>query len=190
MKNSQKPINHIKNKHTDDLVDHYWGSINYVYGLIKSSELKAGLILSFYGILFNFIYRGTSFLTNKPGNNIFIYIILGLWLCSTGLSIYYSVRCFIPRIERKFNKNVFFFGDIISKFGEVREFSRTFYEISINEERLFQQLGQQIFVLSKIASIKFKNVRRSLKMLGAALLFLLLLILYHLLFIFFSFSHF
>ena len=28
------------------LIDHYWGSINYVFELNKSSEIKAGLILS------------------------------------------------------------------------------------------------------------------------------------------------
>ena len=49
--------NNKKNKHTDDLVDHYWGSIDYVSGLIKASEIKAGLILSFYGILLNFSYN-------------------------------------------------------------------------------------------------------------------------------------
>ena len=42
--------------HTEELVDHYWGSINYVSSLIRASEIKAGLILSFYGILFNIIY--------------------------------------------------------------------------------------------------------------------------------------
>ena len=43
---------HPKNKHTNDLVDHYWGAINYIFGLIKASEIKAGLILSFYGLVF------------------------------------------------------------------------------------------------------------------------------------------
>ena len=51
---------HIKNKHTDDLIDHYWGSINYISSLIKASELKAGLILTFYGILLNFIYTNIA----------------------------------------------------------------------------------------------------------------------------------
>ena len=44
-------------KPNQELTIHYWNSINYFVGLIKSSELKAGLILSFYGILFNFLYQ-------------------------------------------------------------------------------------------------------------------------------------
>ncbi len=43
--------------HAEELVDHYWGSINYVLGLIRASEVKAGLILTFYGILLNFIFQ-------------------------------------------------------------------------------------------------------------------------------------
>ena len=43
--------------HREELVDHYWGSINYVFSLIKASEIKAGLILSFYGILLNQMFR-------------------------------------------------------------------------------------------------------------------------------------
>ena len=29
-----------KPSHTEELVDHYWGSINYVFVLIKASEIK------------------------------------------------------------------------------------------------------------------------------------------------------
>ena len=43
--------------HAEELVDHYWGGINYVLGLIRASEIKAGLLLSFYGILLNFIFQ-------------------------------------------------------------------------------------------------------------------------------------
>ena len=169
----------IKNKHTDDLVDHYWGSINYVTGLIKASELKAGFILSFYGILLNFIYQGTTMAIKNVPNEMILYILLGLWLCCTVASIYFSIRCFIPRIEAKYDKNIFFFRDVISKFGTINEFSKTFYSISRDEDQLFDHLGQQVFVISKIATIKFKNVQRSLKFLALGLLLLLLTIVYY-----------
>ncbi len=174
---SQPP--HIQNKHTDDLVDHYWGSINYVTSLIKASELKAGLILSFYGILLNFIYQSIGMVLEHTPNQIITYILLSLWFCTTVLSIYFSIRCFIPRIEAKYDKNIFFFRDVISKFGNIKEFSKTFYEISMDEDQLFDHLGQQVFILSKIASIKFKNVQRSLQFLAFGLLVLLIIIVYY-----------
>ena len=41
----------------NDLALHYWQALKHLTNLIKASELKAGLILSFYGILMNFVYK-------------------------------------------------------------------------------------------------------------------------------------
>ena len=165
--------------HTEELVDHYWGSINYVLGLIRASEVKAGLILSFYGILFNFVFSQMETVITEGSVQIILYVQLVIWFLCTVTSIYFSVRCFMPRIEGKYDKNVFFFGDVISKFGTIKEFSRTFYKISLDEEELFDQLGQQIFVISEIAHLKFKYVNRSLQFLGLGLLVFLSMVAYY-----------
>ena len=167
--------NSKKNKHTDDLIDHYWGSINYVSGLIKASEIKAGLILSFYGILLNFTYSYLEMVLNYAKEAPFLYILLGLWFMAIVISIYFSVRCFMPRIEAKYEKNIFFFGDVISKFGNVNEFSKTFHKISSDENQLFDQLGQQIYIISKIAAYKFSCVNKALRYLAIGLLLLLVI---------------
>ncbi|WP_373057163.1 Pycsar system effector family protein [Zunongwangia sp. H14] len=174
---------HVKNKHTDDLIDHYWGSITYVASLIKASELKAGLILSFYGILFNFIFQNIDVVLSHfvSKNEIAIYFLLGLWFLSMVISIYYSIRCFMPRIEGRYDKNIFFFRDVISKFGDIKNFSRTFYNISLDEDQLFDHLGQQVYINSKIASVKFMNVNRSLRFLAIGLFILLIIVIYYVL---------
>jgi hypothetical protein len=169
----------VKNKHTDDLIDHYWGSINYILSLIKASEIKAGLILSFYGIILNFIYKSLQTILDAVEHKTVFYIIAGLWFCSTVISVFYSIRCFMPRIEGKFEKNIFFFGDVINSFGSIKEFSKTFYEISIDEDRLFDQLGQQIYVNSKIAAGKFKNINKSLQFLAVGLFLMMILMIYY-----------
>ena len=99
------------------------------------------------------------------------------WVISTIISIYYSIRCFIPKIEDTYDPNIFFFGDIISKFGTIREFSQTFYNISLTEEELFDHLGQQVFINSKISAYKFKCVNYAIRFLaiGLAILFLTVL---------------
>lgn len=159
--------------HTEDLVDHYWGSINYVFGLIKASEIKAGLILSFYGILLNLVYQHVGLIFQENISSFLLYVLASSWLLCTLGSMYFSIRCFMPRIEKKFDKNMFFFGDIISKYGGINEFSKTFYKVSLNEEALFHQLGQQIFIISKIAAYKFRNVNRSLRLLALGLFILI-----------------
>ncbi len=168
-----------KNKHTDDLIDHYWGSISYVSELIKSSEIKAGLILSFYGILLNFIFQNIEKARIELSNDIIFNILLVFWFCSTAGSIFFSIRCFMPRIEGKYEKNIFFFRDVITKFGNIKEFAKTFYKVSINEDEVFDQLGQQIYINSKIAALKFQNVNRSLQLLAVALLLLLAIVMYY-----------
>lgn len=164
--------------HTEELVDHYWGSINYVFSLIKASEVKAGLILTFYGILLNLIYQNIAEILSDESINPLLMILLGAWVVCTIVSIYYSIKCFIPKIEGKYDKNIFFFGDIISKFGTIREFSQTFYEISLNEVELFNHLGQQIFIISKISAFKFSCVNRAIRFLALSLFVLFMAIIY------------
>ncbi|MFT5848642.1 MAG: hypothetical protein ACJARX_001753 [Psychroserpens sp.] len=171
-----------KNKHTDDLIDHYWGTISYLTSLIKASELKAGLILSFYGILLNLIYQGTKNFSNQLNNDILLYLLIGSWVICTVASIFFCVRCFIPRIEGKFSKNMFFFKDIISKFGDIKEFSKTFLTMSKDEDALFGQLGEQIFIISKISDWKFRNVKRAISLLAIGLIILFITGLYHIIF--------
>ncbi len=165
--------------HAEELVDHYWGSINYVLSLIRASEVKAGLILSFYGILLNFIFPQIKTVLVAGSVHILLYVLLGGWFVCIVISIYCCIRCFMPRIEGKYDKNVFFFGDVISKFGTIKEFSKTFYKLSLNEEELFYQLGQQIFIISKIAALKFKFVNRALRFLAIGLLFFLGIVIYY-----------
>ncbi|WP_034917873.1 Pycsar system effector family protein [Gillisia sp. CAL575] len=171
----------IKNKHTDDLIDHYWGSINYVTSLIKSSELKAGLILTFYGILLNFIYQSWGMLIKEISSDVLFDVLVGLWFICTGASIFFSVRCFMPKIEGNYDKNIFFFGDVISKFGNIKEFARTFYTVSLDEDLLFEQLGEQIYIISKIAAWKFRNVKRAIYLLALGLFLLLVVVVYFIL---------
>ncbi|WP_223883329.1 MULTISPECIES: Pycsar system effector family protein [Arenibacter] len=165
-----------RGSHTEDLVDHYWGSINYVFGLIKASEIKAGLILSFYGILFNIIYLNHAHILSTAKEYTYIYLLMAVWTCLTIASIYFSIRCFMPKIEGKFDKNMFFFEDVITKYGGIKEFSKTFYKVSLDEVELFDQLGQQIYVNSKIADAKFKLVNRAIRFLAFSLLLLFLLL--------------
>lgn len=148
-------------KKIDDLAEHYWHTIHYFVGLIKSSELKAGLILSFYGVILNFVYQNAERTMDQLSGQVFLYILLGLWFVCTLASIYFSIRSFIPRIESKYDSNIFFFGDIITKYGSVFEFTKTFYAISDERDQRYDQLEQQIFINAKIAARKFKNVNMS-----------------------------
>lgn len=172
-----KTPEHIKVPNANDLAFHYWHALKHFTNLIKASELKAGLILSFYGILLNFVYKKIDTTMEYLTYGMILYVLLGLWFLTTVISIYYSVRSFIPRIESNYDRNMFFFGDIISKFGDINEFSQHFYNSSVDIEQRYEQLGQQIFIHAKITTLKFKYVNISLRFLAYGLALLLIIIL-------------
>ena len=160
-----------------DIHFHHWKTLEYLVGLIKSSELKAGLILSFYGIIFNFVYQNIESAKQSLAEYNFLYVLLILWLIFTLKSMYHGVRTFIPRIETKYDDNIFFFGDIVSKFGNINQYANTFLKTTVDKEKIYNQLGQQIFINAKITTEKFKNVNTSIRYLVFSLIALFLLVL-------------
>jgi len=93
------------------------------------------------------------------------------------------MRCFIPKIEDNFSKNMFFFKDIISKFDDIKEFSKTFLTLSKDEGSLFEELGGQIFIISKISDWKFRNIKRAISLLVIGLIILFITGLYYVIFL-------
>ncbi|MBX2846203.1 MAG: hypothetical protein KTR13_08305 [Saprospiraceae bacterium] len=166
-------------KQIEDLVDHYWGAINYIASLIKASEIKAGLILSFYGIALGFIIDSIGTVYETIESNTVFSVLSMIWFVLVGASIFFSVRCFMPRLETQFDENVFFFKDIISKYGDIHSYSQKLYEVSTEEEELFRQLGHQIYINSKIASLKFENVKRSLYCLAWSFAVIMVFLIYY-----------
>lgn len=152
---------------TGDLVDHYWNLIHYIHDLVKASELKAGLVLSFYGIVLNIYFQHISTFVEMAKDDWLTTIFMVFWFALTLISIFYSFRCFFPIILGKYDKNVFFFRDVLNAYGDIKTYSRKLYMVSNQKEDLFGQLGEQVYVNSKIASIKFGYINKSIRFLAA-----------------------
>lgn len=147
----------------DEKLDVYWATISYINGLNRSSEIKAGLIISFYGLLLGVVFQlGTGVDTNL-NLNVFLIVTLLVFIFFVSRSIYYSFKCFLPQIETKFDKNMFFFHDIVTHYGPISRFSGTFMDLLDDEKTLYRQLGEQIYVNSLIASKKFSDVNNSVR---------------------------
>jgi hypothetical protein len=169
METANKPeeAKQIEQEETNDgLVDHYWNIINYINSLIRASEIKAGLILSFYGILLNFFFQYIDGFVEMAKTDWTLVIFMVVWFSLTITSIYFSFKCFMPLILAKYDKNIFFFGDVIGSFGSIKEYSSTLLKTSKNQDLLFGQLGEQVFINSQIASTKFKYVNKSIRILA------------------------
>lgn len=162
-----------------DAVDNYWYLIMYLRDLIKASEIKAGLVLSFYGLLMNVFFQFYEHLIELASDDFMTYGFMGLWFVFSVISIYYSFRCFMPQIESNFDKNVFFFGNIINSYGPIKDYVKELEKVNTKRQLLFDQLGEQVFINAKITSEKFKNVNLSVRYLSFNIGLLFVFILYY-----------
>jgi hypothetical protein len=85
----------------------------------------------------------------------------------------------MPQIETNFDKSVFFFGDIISKYEPIKEYVKELEDVSTNRRPLFDQLGEQVYINEKITAAKFKNVNLSVRYLSFNIGLVFVFILYY-----------
>ena len=153
----------MANLQAEEKLEVYWQTITYISNLNRSSEIKAGLIISFYGLLLGVVFQVVVGTEQHFSLTIPLIITLLSFLFLVSRSIYFSFKCFMPQIETKFDYNMFFFHDVVTRYGTIKEFSKKFMGLLDDEKHLYAQLGEQIFVNSLIASKKFSDVNKSVK---------------------------
>lgn len=158
--------------------NNYWEQLERLEKLIRASELKAGIIFSFHSLILGLFVDRLSYLQEIFQENI-VYIILAcLWIVSVLISIYFCFKCFKPRIESKYDKNVFFFRDAVYAFGDIEGYTKKLMAVCESEEELFTQLSQQIHVESKIIDRKFDSVQKSIKFFGISFIFVIVVLVF------------
>ena len=157
--------------------NNYWEQLERLEKLIRASELKAGIIFSFHSLILGIFVDRMNYFQSFFEQKITFILVSVLWVSAVLVSIFYCFKCFWPRIEVKFTKNVFFFKDAVKSFGNSEEFTKKLMEVCVTEEELFSQLGQQIYIESKIIDQKFKCIQNSLKFFAISFVFFLVLLL-------------
>lgn len=155
--------------------ENYWEQMERLERLIRASELKAGIIFSFHSLVLGVFFDRMEHLSETFHNSRIFIILVIMWLLMVFVSVFYALQCFVPKMELKFDKNVFFFKDAVTAFGNVHEFSKKFMDTVADREKLFDQLGQQIFIESKIVETKFRSVKKAMKFMGISFIFVVLI---------------
>lgn len=158
--------------------NNYWEQLERLEKLIRASELKAGIIFSFHSLILGvFADRINFFQPLFNENNIFMVLAI-LWIGSVLISIYYCFKCFMPRIESKYDKNVFFFKDAAKAFGSMEAYTEKLMEVCEDEDQIFNHLSQQIHVESKIIDRKFASVQKSIWFFAISFIFIILMLIF------------
>jgi len=156
--------------------NNYWEQLERLEKLIRASELKAAIILSFHSLIIGLFFDNLGMLESTFGRNAIFISLVSAWLLLGSISLYFALKCFIPQLEVKFDKNVFFFRDAAHAYGTIDEFTKKVIEVFDEEDELFKQLGEQIFIESMIIDEKFISVQRSIKFLGLSFIFVVSLL--------------
>lgn len=157
--------------------NNYWEQLERLEKLIRAAELKAGIIFSFHSLILGIFVDRMNYLQSFFEENITFVIVAGLWMLAVLISIYHCFKCFRPRIETKFKKNVFFFRDAIREFGDYETYSKKLFDVCTSEEEMLFQLGQQVYIESKIIDEKFVSIQKSLKYFAISFAFFMAFIL-------------
>jgi hypothetical protein len=152
--------------------ENYWNILRQNHEMIRFSELKAGFIISVYGIVFSLLLGRAEQIKDLLLGNPVMLIVGILFFAATVISFGYSLRCFIPRFENKNPTSIIYFGDIVNDFDDYHAYF-DFVEKNLQDEEAFSlQLAEQIHTNAGIATKKFRAVTKSIRFLLLALLIL------------------
>jgi len=154
--------------------NNYWEQLERLEKLIRASELKAGVLFSFHSLILGLFAERLDFFEPMFQGSWVFTTLTGIWLICVLISVYYCFKCFMPRMELKYDDNVFFFSDAVNAFGNSDEFTKRLVDICGSEEELYTQLGEQIHAESKIIANKFGSVQKSLRFFALSFIFAIL----------------
>jgi hypothetical protein len=152
----------------------YWYILKYNQEMIRFSEVKAGFIISIFGILFGLLFNSIDQVKLLVTDSIFAMSLAGIFVLFALMSFYYSFLCFIPRFENKNPTSVVYFGDIVNDFPTYPDYHNYVENIMNDEKEMSIQLAEQIHTNAVIATKKFRAVSKSIRLLLYAVLTLML----------------
>ncbi|MEA1786042.1 DUF5706 domain-containing protein [Arenibacter sp. GZD96] len=157
--------------------NNYWEQLERLEKLIRASELKAGVVFSFHSLVLGLFIDRLDFFKPIFLESNFLVVLAVIWIIAVLISIYFCFVCFMPHMELKYDKNVFFFKDAAHSFGTIDEYTQKLTEVCESEKELYTQLGHQIHIESIIIDKKFVSVKKSITFFALSFAIALLIVL-------------
>ena len=109
------------------------------------------------------------------------YAIVSILIALTLASVTYSFKTYIPRINQKLKKSVFFFHDVNFYYKTPDKYSKELIRVMENEKELKELLAEQAYINGVIASEKYTNVTKAIRYMIYSFCTLVILLLFELL---------
>lgn len=130
---------------------------------ISSSNVKAGLLLSFLGaMIFGLLMRFIALFGNSPDIFYFLTItFITLTILSTVAAAWFLLATVFPNLsEGSSRKSLVFFGDVATHPGGVEGYINAVFNAS--SESTLQDISEQVYLVAHIVKNKFENLKKAI----------------------------
>lgn len=152
-------------------------NLERVISWISNSDAKIAVVLAFQGGMIAFLStKGKEIVdvlasyTRAPAYDLLLVSLIS-FVCFFSWSVYAAFQALYPDIKFR-EQSPFFFGSIASM-GQIK-YKQTMR--SLTEETAEEEINDQVYINSEIATAKFNNVKISIKALLAASIFWLFIL--------------
>ena len=156
-----------------------WNILNKTTDWVKYSDTKAVLLLTVHGVILTIIYANASSVYNYCFENWYTKILSLLVAMTTLISIIYSFLVVNPRLRNSNPTSLIYFGHIQEKFKNYSTYYQAVKDTFGDDDKLNEQLSEQIHINSIIAWKKFSLYARSMRYFFASLVLLSLNLIYY-----------
>jgi len=165
-------MNHLLSP--SDKLNNYWKILQTNLDWIRASDQKATIILTIYGIIIPFVNSRSEELFESISGHPEIIIFMSLAGMASLVSMYSAFRCLTPRIFKNFRPSVIFFGSIVEQYPDDESYLGALRKKMAVEELIEEEIAEQIFINSRVAFRKFKDVSRAIRFFALGLSFLII----------------
>lgn len=166
-------IEKIVEKDTEKVQDAFWNILQNISEWIHFSDQKGVFVITTYSIILTLIYSNAKEIGEAVGSSTVLIISAILISATSIVSIYLSFKCLSPTLSNIHTSSIFFFGHIANHKGHDQYYNHA-KSIINNDRAIEENLAEQIYTNSKIATNKFKLVSWSIQLQVLSILLMLI----------------
>jgi len=159
--------------------DRYWQILQLNIEWLRFSETKATLVLTVYGVIFTIAYANSTAVFTSLSTSGWLLILIFLYGGLSLTSIVFAFLCVNPALKNKSPTSIIYFGHI-KKDVSVATYKTRAQVIIDDEDKLTDEITEQIHIISKIAWQKYRSVGWSLRFFIGSLIILILSVFFYL----------
>ncbi len=138
--------------------ERYWEILQLNIEWLRFSETKATLLLTVYGILFTIAYTNSTAVFDSLKDSVWITILVFAYGLVSLISITFAFLCVNPALKNVNPTSIIYFGHIYKDLTQA-DYKTRAQTIIDDEDKLTDQITEQIHIISKIAWNKYRNVK-------------------------------